>query len=218
MNKQTMPKRKLNISERLKIVYVPVHKLKMWEKNPRDNDVAAENLAKLIGEHGFIGVIVATPDNVVRAGHTKLKAAILKGMKKVPVIYKKFASEADAIKYSLSDNKASEWAKYNEELLVELFGELQELDIDTDGTGYTQLEIRELAQSSTRKNLDQAIRDFEESDPGAMPEQWVWIAVAEDKEVYQALLKRYGKDITDETKKRSTRRELDWKKVKRRLL
>ena len=70
---------------KLKIEYIPIDKLKPWNKNPRTNDVAADKLTKLIESHGFINPIIATKDNIIRAGHTRLKSAQKNGLKEVPL-------------------------------------------------------------------------------------------------------------------------------------
>jgi len=71
---------------KLKIEYIDIDRLKEWEKNPRINDEASKKLSKLIKNYGFINPIIATPDGVIRAGHTRYKAAKLNKLKKVPAM------------------------------------------------------------------------------------------------------------------------------------
>lgn len=108
----------------LQIKYVPIESLKEFPMNPRKNDVAAEGLAKLMGEYGFVIPIVATPDGTIRAGHTRIKAARKQGMKEVPVIYVDFGDEKKAVAFSLADNKSHEWSEWDfpklKDILVEL--------------------------------------------------------------------------------------------------
>lgn len=132
---------------KLKLVYEPVEKLKGWSFNPRVNDDAAEQLTGLFKQHGFIDPIIATPDGVVRAGNTRLKAALKHGYKTVPVIYVPFGSEAEAEMYSLADNKAGEWAEWDQERLAEIFTgeELSQNVYDVSGaSGFTPIEIEGL--------------------------------------------------------------------------
>lgn len=46
-----------------------IDKVKLWEQNPRFNDVAAERLAKVLKKHGFIDPIILDKDYIVRAGN-----------------------------------------------------------------------------------------------------------------------------------------------------
>lgn len=66
-------------------------------KQSRINDEASKKLSKLIKYYGFINPIIATPDGVIRAGHTRYKAAKLNKLKKVPVIFVDFKSEKKAV-------------------------------------------------------------------------------------------------------------------------
>jgi ParB-like chromosome segregation protein Spo0J len=119
--KIAVPKRKLRLE------YVPISELKAWKKNPRRNDAAAEKLTGLLSEYGFINPIIATPDKVIRAGHTRLKAAANTDLTELPVIYVDFGSEAKAEMFALADNRASEWAEWDEDALADLLSQRKEL-------------------------------------------------------------------------------------------
>ena len=59
-----------------------LHSLKIddlipYEKNPRNNDQAVQYVANSIKEFGFQVPIVIDKNNVIVAGHTRLKAAKL---------------------------------------------------------------------------------------------------------------------------------------------
>jgi ParB-like chromosome segregation protein Spo0J len=120
-SKVKVPKRKLRLR------YVPIAKLRRWKNNPRRNDKAAENLLGLFEEYGFIDPIIATPDNVIRAGHTRLKAATKTDLKELPVIFVDFGSEDKASMYALSNNRASEWAEWDEDLLADTLSKRRSL-------------------------------------------------------------------------------------------
>lgn len=116
---------------RLKARYeeVSLDKLKPWKENPRFNKHAIPKIAEMILQHGFAGTIVATPDGVIRAGHTRYEAAKLLEMPKIWVHWKNFKSEDDAIAYSLSDNKSSEWSDWDYGKLSRVFAENNKRDI-----------------------------------------------------------------------------------------
>lgn len=125
--------------------------LRPWKDNPRNNETAIDRVAELIKHHGFAGVLVATPDGTIRAGHTRF-AALLKlqkdpeyrGVKgKVWVQWRAFPSEAEAVAYSLADNKASEWSEWDREKLSKLFKQQQKKDLALleKFSGFTKREI-----------------------------------------------------------------------------
>ena len=132
------------MERKLEIKYVELDKLFGWDKNPRINDDAAAKLANLITEHGFIDPIIATPDYIIRAGHTRAKAAKLKGMEKVPVIFVEFESENHAQAFSIADNKAGEYANWDFNKLVNILLEMDTGDFDMELTGFNIDEIENL--------------------------------------------------------------------------
>lgn len=94
-----------------------------WAKNPRKNDPAVQKVADAIRRFGFGAPIVARlQDKRVIAGHTRLKAAKLLGLKRVPVRFRD-VTEREAELMALSDNKLGEIAEWDEEALsVQLRG------------------------------------------------------------------------------------------------
>ena len=67
--------------------WVPIDAITAWDKNPRNNDHAVEEVAKSIGRFGWGNPIIARKsDGVVIAGHTRLKAAKHLNMDKVLVL------------------------------------------------------------------------------------------------------------------------------------
>lgn len=139
----------------LQIQYIEIDKLKGWKKNPRINDDASEKLAKLIEEHGFIDPVIATKDGTIRAGHTRAKAAKIKGMDKVPVIFVEFESEKHAEAFSLADNKSGEWAEWDYKMLAEILLDLDTGELDLDITGFTLDEIEDLITEYGDEDVDE---------------------------------------------------------------
>jgi len=215
------PKRKTSSEavpfKKLQIEYVPIERLKPWVKNPRKNDDAAERLADLLGAHGFVVPIIATRDGTVRAGHTRLKAAKLKGMKAVPVIWIDFDSEEDAELFSIAENRSHEWSEWDQNMLRDVFGELLEAHPDRAPrmAGLTPIEIEGLALSAEApRTFEEAAAKFErDARADGMEDEWVWLMVPNKKTV-DSLAKRYGRSPG----KKGTKRELDWEKIRGRLL
>ena len=129
---------------KVKIEYVDIDILKEWGNNPRINDEASKKLSKLIKNYGFINPIICTPDGVIRAGHTRYKAAKLNKLKKVPVIFVDFKSEKKAKGFSISDNKSYEFSKWNIPLLKDELEELDTGEFDIELTGFNEGEIENL--------------------------------------------------------------------------
>ncbi len=128
-------------TEQLKIEYVKINRLKEFPMNPRKNDEAAESLAKLMGEYGFVIPIVATPDGTIRAGHTRIKAAKKQGMIEVPVIFVDFGDEKKAVAFSIADNKSHEWSEWDFPKLKDIFTEIDDGAFDMALTGFKENEL-----------------------------------------------------------------------------
>ena len=114
-----------NAEERLRLrkkyEEVSLTELTPWKENPRFNEDAVPRVAALIKEHGWAGTIVATPDGVIRAGHTRYAAVMMLGWKTVPVHWRNFPSKQAAEDYALADNKSGEWADWDSAKLRKLF-------------------------------------------------------------------------------------------------
>lgn len=108
------------------IIYKKVKDLKLNEKNPRKNDNAVDTVAKSIEEFGFKNPLIIDKDNKVWCGNTRLKAARKLGLKEVPCLVADDLTEEQIRKLALIDNKSSEIAEWDLDLLKE---ELEDLDL-----------------------------------------------------------------------------------------
>lgn len=128
----------------MQIEYLKMDEIIPYENNPRKNDDAVQYVKKSIEQFGFKVPIVIDKDNVIVAGHTRYKAAQELGLEKVPCIIADDLTEEQVKAFRLADNKVSEHAKWDNELLyAELDGladfnmadfgfiELADLDIDS---------------------------------------------------------------------------------------
>lgn len=107
------------IPEKLKKFCVSIDKVKLDPKNPRKNDEAAKEVAKLIAKNGFRKPIVVDQEGIIRAGNTAYKSARILGMKYIPVAESDF-EEVEAITYGISDNKANDFSDWDDDILREL--------------------------------------------------------------------------------------------------
>ena len=111
----------------MEIIYKKTKELKEYDKNPRNNDEAVEYVANSIKEFGFKNPIILSKDNVIIAGHTRLKAAKKLGIKEVPCIMADDLTDEQVKAFRLADNKVGEIAEWDLELL-----DLELIDIDMD--------------------------------------------------------------------------------------
>lgn len=113
----------------LKIEYLQISDLIPYANNPRINDGAVEAVAASIKEFGFKNPIIVDSENVIVAGHTRLKAAEKLGLKTVPIIRADDLTEQQAQAFRLADNKTAELAEWDFDSLEQ---ELDELSQDFD--------------------------------------------------------------------------------------
>lgn len=98
--------------------------IKPYANNPRDNAAAIEAVAESINDFGFLQPIVVDKNKVIIAGHTRHAAALLLGLKKVPVLIADHLSKALADTYRITDNRTAENAFWLENELAEEIGKL----------------------------------------------------------------------------------------------
>lgn len=121
----------------LKIEYVDIDSIKPYENNPRHNEEAIPYVMNSIKEFGFKNPIIIDKNNVIIAGHTRLESAKRLGMKEVPIIHADDLTEEQVKAFRLADNKVSEQASWNFELLDK---ELEDLDINMEDFGFIKTE------------------------------------------------------------------------------
>jgi hypothetical protein len=141
--------------------WVRVDDLCKWEKNPRINASAIQEVRKSIERFGFGAPIVAQKSSKrVIAGHTRLEAARLAGLETVPVRYLDLDDE-DAESLSLADNKLGEIAQWD---ISRLTGFLDE-GLDLGDLGWSNLELGELTAASSPVISDATARRTIQNEP-----------------------------------------------------
>lgn len=115
------------------IIYKSVDELVPYENNPRDNEDAVEFVANSIKEFGFKVPIVVDENNVIVAGHTRLRASKLLGIEEVPVIVAKDLTDEQVKAFRLADNKTNELAEWDYSLLQLELDELIGMDMKEFG-------------------------------------------------------------------------------------
>lgn len=139
--------RKLNIKQ------VKIQDLIPHPSNPRILDDAVKPVARSIQEFGFINPVIINEKKIILAGHARTKAAESLGMEEVPTVTVKNLTNAQELAYLLADNRLSENASYDNNMLADVIKSIEDMDFDTTVTGYSEDEIQAFINAST-ENLD----------------------------------------------------------------
>jgi len=110
----------------MKIREMSVNDVKEYANNARKNDKAVDLVAQSIQKYGFKNPVIVDKNNVIVAGHTRLKAALKLGMETIPVIMADDLTEEQVKAFRLADNKTAELATWDFDRLE------QELDAIDD--------------------------------------------------------------------------------------
>ena len=132
----------------LKIEYIDIDKIKPYENNPRHNEEAIPYVMNSIKEFGFKVPIILDKNNVIICGHTRVESAKRLGYDKVPCLYANDLTDEQVKAFRLADNKVSEKAEWNFELLEE---ELENLGLNMNKFGFDDL--KDASQEIERKDL-----------------------------------------------------------------
>jgi len=121
----------------MEIINKKLNELIPYKNNPRKNDEAVKYVANSIRDFGFKVPIVIDKNNVIVAGHTRYKASQQLGLKEVPCIVADDLTEDQIKAFRLADNKVSEFAEWDDELLLE---EVELIDLDLTDYGFPEIE------------------------------------------------------------------------------
>jgi len=145
----------------MKIEQWKLSDIKPYPGNPRQNDAAVDAVAASIKEFGFRQPIVVDTEGVIICGHTRYKAAQKLGLETVPVHVAKDLSPAQIKAYRIADNKTSDLATWDFELLPIELTALQGMDFDIGLLGFSQDEMAKIFDPGVQEGL---------TDPDEVPE------------------------------------------------
>ena len=130
-----------------------IDRIKPYEKNPRINDGAVDQVVRSISEFGFRQPIVVDEASIIIVGHTRWKAAVKMGLREVPVHVAMGLSSAQAKAYRLADNKLGELAKWDLDLLPIELADLRGMEFDLSSLGFAPVELGQLMDPGVRDGL-----------------------------------------------------------------
>lgn len=146
----------------MQIEEVKISDISNHQKNPKVHpDKQIRLIEKSMKRFGWTNPVLLSADGIILAGHARVKAAIEQGMDTVPCIRTKLSGkEADA--YLLADNRLSDIAPYNKDILAELLGELPDELAELTGFDTDQIDslINGTDVAEAEKYISDKVPDF----------------------------------------------------------
>lgn len=125
----------------MKVKMVAIEDVVPYARNPRKNMAAISKVSASLKEFGWQQPIVVDKQMVVIAGHTRLEAAWSLKYKKVPVQIADKLTNAQVKAYRIADNRVSQEAEWDIDLLKLELSDLDGLDYDLLLTGFDDDEL-----------------------------------------------------------------------------
>lgn len=124
----------------MNIVEMKIDDIKAYDKNPRKNDEAVKPVMASIKEFGFKVPIIIDKDNVIVAGHTRIRAAKELGMKTVPCIVADDLTDEQIRAFRVADNKVAEFSLWDFNILEGELGEIDGIDMSEFGFSFDNID------------------------------------------------------------------------------
>lgn len=138
----------------IQVNQTPVDSLIPFARNARTHsDEQVKQIAASIREFGFNNPILIREDLTVIAGHGRLAAAKVLGLKEVPTISLAHLTPLQVRAYVLADNKLALNAGWDDEMLALELEELAMEGFDVGLTGFDEVEIGALLADKTEEGL-----------------------------------------------------------------
>ena len=139
----------------MQLIEMTIDKIQPYENNPRNNDGAVDKVAESIKEFGFKVPIIVDKDHIIIVGHTRYKAAIKLQLKEVPVIMAEDLTEEQVKAFRIMDNKSSELATWDYEVLLVEMESLKLEDYNLELTGFELNELEGIIDKYNPKEVEE---------------------------------------------------------------
>lgn len=113
----------------IRIRDIAISRLRDYENNPRNNDLAVEKVKYSIERFGFLFPVIIDANFVIVAGHTRIRACRELGIQSAPCIIADELTDEQINFFRLVDNKTSEYSDWDFEKLK---NELAQIDLTLD--------------------------------------------------------------------------------------
>ena len=174
------------------IKYVHIDNLIPYINNPRTHsDSQIAQIAASIREWGWTMPILVDEKNTIIAGHGRYEGAKKLQLEQVPIVTAKDWPEAKKKAYIIADNKLSENAGWDDELLKLEIGALTELEFDMPLIGFSEEELAYLTEHERLTKDDY----YPDGESGALNKQFLVppFTLFDSRQGYWQDRKRYWK-------------------------
>jgi len=137
----------------LQIAYLPLERLRPSPNNARTHSKKQlKQIARSIERFGFVNPVLISDDFEIIAGHGRVEAAKILGLRQVPTVRLSNLSPADRRAYVITDNRLAELAGWDRQLLASELQGLLELEFDDiELTGFSLGEIDLMLDEAAEK-------------------------------------------------------------------
>lgn len=198
------------MTKAMQVEHVGVGALKPYVHNARTHSKKQiKQIATSIERFGFTNPVLVSDAGQIIAGHGRVEAAKLLGLKDVPTIRLSHLSEAQRRAYILADNKLASNAGWDKDMLAIELRSLIEMDFEVELTGFSVTEVDLLIDDPLDSSPAQASGPEDEiaplTDPGSAVTRSgdVWVlgphrlicGDARDPATFEALLQGRRADV-----------------------
>lgn len=111
-----------------------------YEMNPRRNDKAVDAVRESIIKFGYANPIIINGENVILAGHTRLRALKELGKEEADCVVVPYLTEQEERAFRIADNRSSEFSSWDGDLLD---AEMREISADDwEAFGFREKELK----------------------------------------------------------------------------
>ncbi|MFX4312053.1 chromosome partitioning protein ParB [Enterobacter sp. 63] len=135
----------VNVSNKLKLVYLPLKKLSSYARNARTH--SGEQVAQLVAsieEFGWTNPVLIDENGEIIAGHGRVLAAEAIGIVSVPTIKLSGLTDEQKRAYRLADNRLPQNGGWDDVLLKSELRDLASGEFDLSLIGFSEEELNAL--------------------------------------------------------------------------